>query len=216
MQVLALCEPETLASHRSFLYGYALSKLRLPSAADELVQETLLAALEGKASFAGKSKLRTWLTGILKHKIADWHRSEARNPARPSVRPQADTKDSYEDTCDALFDSAGNWVNPPLAWPNPEQSLENRRFWEMLDSCMASLPPATARAFYLREIQGLSTEEICAELGISQSNCWVMLHRARLGLRQSLEERWFVNDEVRAASCTPAAPAAIACHALNA
>jgi RNA polymerase sigma-70 factor, ECF subfamily len=216
MQGLALCEPETLASHRSFLYSYALSKLRLPSAAEELAQETLLAALEGQAPFKGESKLRTWLTGILKHKIADWHRSEARNPARISARSQADTDDQYEDPCDALFDSAGNWVNPPSAWPNPEQSLENQRFWEVMDSCLATLPGATARAFYLREIQGLSTEEICAELGISQSNCWVMLHRARLSLRQSLENRWFVKDEVRAVSFTPAPPAAIARQALNA
>lgn len=62
-----------------------------------------------------------------------------------------------------------------------------------MQCCLASLPAATARAFYLREIQGLSTEEICTKLRISQSNCWVMLHRARLGLRQSLEERWFMN-----------------------
>ena len=74
----------------------------------------------------------------------------------------------------------------------------------MMDSCLAGLPAATARAFYLREIEGLSTEEICAELGISQSNCWVMLHRARLGLRQSLEDRWFAKDEARATSFRPA------------
>ncbi|TMH27402.1 MAG: sigma-70 family RNA polymerase sigma factor [Betaproteobacteria bacterium] len=211
MQGLAVWAPETLASHRPFLYSYALSRLRQPSTAEELVQETLLAAVEGQAPFKGESRLRTWLMGILKHKIIDWHRSEARNPARPTARSPADTDDEHEDTCDALFDSAGNWVNPPSAWPNPEQSLENQRFWEMMESCLASLPAATGRAFYLREIQGLSTEEICAELGISQSNCWVMLHRARLGLRQSLEERWFVKDEVRAVSSRPVPTGAIGC-----
>jgi RNA polymerase sigma-70 factor (ECF subfamily) len=214
MQGLALCAPDTLASHRSFLYSYALAKLRQPSAAEELVQETLLAAVEGQAGFKGESKLRTWLTGILKHKIVDWHRSEARNPARasarPPARPPADPDDQYEDTCDALFDSAGNWVNPPSPWPNPEQSFESQRLWEMMECCLASLPAVTARAFYLREIQGLSTEEICTELGISQSNCWVMLHRARLGLRQSLEERWFMKDEVGAVSSRPAPRAAVA------
>jgi RNA polymerase sigma-70 factor (ECF subfamily) len=209
MQDLVSCAPETLASHRSFLYGYALANLRQPSVAEELVQETLLAAVEGHAGFKGESKLRTWLTGILKHKIIDWLRSEARNPARPSPRPAADPDDKYEDTCDALFDSAGNWVNPPSAWPDPEQSLESQRFWEMMQCCLASLPPASARAFYLREIQGLSTEEICAELSISQSNCWVMLHRARLGLRQLLEERWFMKDEVGAVSSRPAPRTAV-------
>jgi RNA polymerase sigma-70 factor (ECF subfamily) len=196
MHALASCAPEILASHRSFLYHYALAKLRQPSAAEELVQETLLAAVEGQAGFKGESKLRTWLTGILKHKIIDWYRSDARNPARASPRSPADQDDQYDETCDALFDSAGNWVDPPSAWPDPEQSLESQRFWKMMERCLASLPAATARTFYLREIEGLSTEEICTELGISQSNCWVMLHRARLGLRQSLEEHWFMNDEV--------------------
>ena len=212
MQGLVLWAPEALASHRSFLYSYALSSLRQPDTAEELVQETLVAAVEGQAPFRGESKLRTWLTGILKHKIIDWHRREARNPVRASAWSSADTDDEYEDTGDALFDSAGSWVTPPSAWPNPEQSLENQRFWEMLESCLADLPAATARAFYLREIQGMSTEEICAELGISQSNCWVLLHRARLSLRRSLEERWFVKDETRTASFRPApAGAAIAC-----
>jgi len=194
MQDLAFCAPETLASHRSFLYGYALAKLRQPSVAEELVQETFLAAVEG----------------ILKHKIIDWMRSEARNPARPSPRPAAEPDDKYEDTCDALFDSAGNWVNPPSAWPNPEQSLENERFWETMQYCLARLPAATARAFYLREIQGLSTEEICTELSISESNCWVMLHRARLSLRQLLEERWFMKDELGAVSSKLAPRIAVA------
>jgi RNA polymerase sigma-70 factor, ECF subfamily len=207
MQALALCASATLASHHSYLYAYALSRLRQPTAAEDLVQETLLAAVAGRAPFQDKSKLRTWLTGILKHKIIDWHRSEARNPARPSARSPSDSEDQHEDTCDALFDSAGNWVNPPSEWANPEQALENQRFWELIESCLAKLPPATARAFYLTEIRGLSTEETCAELGISQSNCWVMLHRARLSLRQSLEQRWFGEAEARATSST-SAPAA--------
>ena len=204
MQGLAFLTPETLASHRSFLYSYALSRVRQPSTAEDLVQETLLAAVEGHAPFKGESRLRTWLTGILKHKMIDWHRTEARNPARAGARSPAGTDDRDEHTCDALFDSAGKWVNPPSPWPNPEQSLVNQKFWEMMESCLARLPAATARAFYLREIQGLSTEDICAELGVSQSNCCVMLHRARLGLRQALEERWFVKDQARAAASKPA------------
>ena len=198
MQGLALWAPETLASHRSYLYSYALARLRLPSAAEELVQETFLAAFEGQATFRGESKLRTWLTGILKHKIIDWHRGEARNPGRATPRSAAGSDDAYEETCDSLFDSAGGWVNPPSEWPNPEQSLDNQRLRETIDKGLASLPAATARAFYLREIQGLSTDEICAELGISQSNCWVMLHRARLSLRQHLQECWFANGEADA------------------
>jgi len=213
MQGMALLAPETLASHRPYLYSYALARLRVPSAAEELVQDTFLAAVEGRASFRGESMLRTWLTGILKHKIIDWHRGDSRNPARPSARSLSDSADSYEDTCDALFDSAGNWVTPPSAWPNPEQSLDRQRFWETIERGIARLPSATARAFYLREFEGSSTEEICAELGITESNCWVMLHRARLSLRQYLDENWVATSSSRKAVARPPAAACAACAA---
>ena len=188
---LVQAQSDTLAMHRPYLYRYALSKLRRTDTAEELVQDTLMAALEALATFRGDSEPRTWLTGILKHKIVDWQRREARNPLRTSATHRADTDDDYEDTSDMLFDSAGGWVTPPSTWPTPEESLENQRFRELLDRCLAALPAATARAFYLREVEGLATEEICAELGISESNCWVMLYRARMSLRRSLEERWF-------------------------
>ena len=194
MKSLVHAQSETVALHRPYLYRYALSKLRRTDTADEVVQETLMAALEGKATFRGDSALRTWLTGILKHKIVDWQRREARNPLRTGATRNVDMESDYEDTTDALFDSGGGWVTPPSAWPNPEQSLENQQFRELLDRCLAALPAATARAFYLREVEGQSTEEICEELGISESNCWVMLYRARMSLRKSLEERWFLKE----------------------
>ena len=211
MHTMVLDAPESLASHRSYLYSYALARVRTPSAAEELVQETLLAAVEGRAAFRRESKPRTWLTGILKHKIIDWHRSEARNPARASSRLASDSDDPSEDTSDAVFESAGNWVTPPSEWPNPEQSFDNERFWQMIEGGLARLPAATARAFYLREIEGSSTDEICAELGISQSNCWVMLHRARFSLRQYLEENWFGNAKRPAAMSRGIPAASTAC-----
>jgi RNA polymerase sigma-70 factor (ECF subfamily) len=183
-----------VALHRGYLYRYALSRLRHADMAEELVQDTMLAALEGCAHFRGESALRTWLAGILKHKIVDWQRREARNPLRLGAST-ADSEREREDEMDAFFDESGDWISPPTAWPDPEQSLLSRRFWEMFEGCLADLPAATARAFYLREIQGMSTDEICAELSISQSNCWVMLHRARMSLRRYVEERWFQSGE---------------------
>ena len=185
---------EALAHHRRYLYGYAFARLREPDTAEELVQDTLLAALENVANFRGKSALRTWLTAILKHKIVDWKRRAARNPV---LEPrQGGDDDGNEDlTIDALFDAQEGWRHAPQAWPNPEQSLENRRFWEIFERGLNQLPRATARAFYLREIQGMATEEICRELGISPANCWVMLHRARMSLRRYLEECWFLKRE---------------------
>lgn len=188
---------QAVALHRPYLYRYALSKLRRAEIADEVVQDTLMAALEGQTTFRGESALRTWLTGILKHKIVDWQRRQARDPLRGSVAHHVDMNSEHEDTADTLFDSAGGWVTPPSTWASPEQCLENDRFRELLDSCLAALPAATARAFYLREIEGSTTEEICEQLGISESNCWVMLYRARMSLRRSLEERWFLKEERR-------------------
>jgi RNA polymerase sigma-70 factor (ECF subfamily) len=191
---LVHAQAEAVALHRPYLFRYALSKLRRRETADEVVQDTLMAALEGQATFRGESALRTWLTGILKHKIVDWQRREARDPLRGSA-VHVDMDSEYEDTADTLFDSAGGWVTPPSTWASPEECLENQRFRELLDSCLTALPPATARAFYLREVDGFTTEEICKELGISESNCWVMLYRARMSLRRSLEERWFLKGE---------------------
>jgi RNA polymerase sigma-70 factor, ECF subfamily len=190
-------QAHAVALHRPYLYRYAVSKLRRAEIADEVVQDTLIAALEGQATFRGESALRTWLTGILKHKIVDWQRREARDPLRGSTAHDFDMDGEHEGTADTLFDSAGGWVTPPSTWASPEQCLENDRFRELLDNCLAALPAATARAFYLREVEGLTTEEICDELGISESNCWVMLYRARMSLRRSLEERWFLKEEQR-------------------
>ena len=115
--------------HRGYLMRYALLQLRHQTAAEDAVQETLLAAVEGGARFSGKSSVKTWLTGILKHKI--------------------------------------------------------------IEMCAGLMPVKTARVFVMREVMELSTEEICKELGITATNCWVMLHRARLSLRECLELKWF-------------------------
>jgi RNA polymerase sigma-70 factor (ECF subfamily) len=120
-------QAEAAALHRPYLYRYALSKLRRAEIADELVQDTLMAALPGQANFRGESALRTWLTGILKHKIVDWQRREARDPLRGGTAQHGDMETESEDSCDALFDSAGGWVTPPSTWASPEQSLGKRR-----------------------------------------------------------------------------------------
>jgi RNA polymerase sigma-70 factor (ECF subfamily) len=140
------------------------------------------------------------LAAILKHKIVDWRRREAREPGCGRSSRPSDREPEPDDAIDMLFDSAGRWVTPPSEWPLPDQSLESMEFRAMLDRCLAMLPPAMARAFYLREIEGLNTREICAELGVSESNCWVMLHRARVRLRQYLEEHWILREGKREAS----------------
>lgn len=176
---------QDIQQHRSYLLRYAVLQLRNPEQAEDVVQETLLAALEGRARFAGGSSLKTWLTGILKHKILDAIRRKSRE------QPLAPAGDDDHDAVDALFKQDGHWREMPATWGDPEQALENRKFWEIFELCSRLLPERTARVYMLREVMEMTTEEICQEFGITPTNLWVILHRARLVLRECLEIKWF-------------------------
>jgi RNA polymerase sigma-70 factor (ECF subfamily) len=171
---------------RAYLVRYASLQLRDSHAAEDAVQETLVAALAGEASFAGRSNLRTWLTGILKHKIIDAIRRSSREA---TVLPaEADAAEF-----DALFAQDGHWIDPPGAWANPDAALEQKHFFAVLEACLARLPQKIAQAFMMREHLGLDTGEICKELAITPTHCWVLLYRARMALRECLEKDWFGN-----------------------
>jgi RNA polymerase sigma-70 factor (ECF subfamily) len=176
---------QDIKQHRSYLLRYAMLQLRNPEQVEDVVQETLLAALEGRARFAGGSSLKTWLTGILKHKILDAIRRKSRE------QPLAPAGDDDHDAVDALFKQDGHWQQMPATWGDPEQALENRKFWEIFELCSRLLPERTARVYMLREVMEMTTEEICQEFGITPTNLWVILHRARLVLRECLEIKWF-------------------------
>jgi RNA polymerase sigma-70 factor (ECF subfamily) len=180
-------EGEQLAVHREYLFRYALVHLRDPTRAEDAVQETLLAAMESRSAFSGRAQLRTWLTGILKHKIVDVFRRQAREA------PLDEPADSDEAFAESFFDAQDrdHWRSRPENWGDPEKSLERQRFWEVFDACSKALPAQTARVFAMRELMGLETEEICKELGITANNCWVLLYRARMSLRHCLEAAWF-------------------------
>ena len=174
--------------HRGYLLRYARLQLRDQTAAEDAVQETLLAAVEGAARFSSKSSVRTWLTGILKHKIIDQLRRQARE--QPLLAGD-DLERGEAEAIDALFAADGHWRDFPRNWGDPDRSLENKEFWEVFEMCAGLMPVKTARVFVMREVMELSTEEICKELRITATNCWVMLHRARLSLRECLELKWF-------------------------
>ena len=175
-----------IQSLRPYLLRYATLQLRDAAAAEDAVQDALLAALAGEAGFAGRSNLRTWLTGILKHKIVDAIRRQSRE--RPAAEPEHDG-DAAD--FDSLFDARGHWQEAPDAWQQPEGSLQQKQFFTTLEACLRDLPERTARVFMLREHLGLETSEICKELGITPTHLWVMLHRARMALRLCLEMNWF-------------------------
>ncbi len=182
-----ISDPATwVDSHGDYLFRYALMRLRNREAAENAVQETFLAALSARKSFGGRSSERTWLIGILKHKIIDHYRKSFRESSISQI--QSDE----EQTIDQFYDAVENPKGYPKDWmPDPVKVLHSREFWDIFKGCLGHLPQRTASAFSMREMDGMETDEICKELGISPTNLWVMLHRARLQLRACLEENWF-------------------------
>jgi RNA polymerase sigma-70 factor (ECF subfamily) len=169
---------------RSDLLRFARSQLRNDVWAEDAVSETLLAALEKPGSFAGRSQLKTWLVGILKFKVIDQLRHHAREA---TVLVDEDGEDLEE----LLFQADGHWCEKPRDWGDGFAVVEQREFLEVLEQCHALLPPVQGRVFMMREWLELDTAEICKELAITSTNLWVLLHRARLRLRDCLEQRWF-------------------------
>jgi RNA polymerase sigma-70 factor (ECF subfamily) len=176
-------------AHGDYLFRYAMMRLRNKDLAENMVQETFLAALKGKASFSGRSSERTWMVGILKHKIIDHYRKDFRE------RPVTDLQNlqfEEEQTVDQFYDAMENPRKYPKDWmPDQQAVLSSKEFWPILHGCMDKLPKTTSAAFAMRELDDMDTPEICKELGISATNLWVMLHRARLQLRECLERNWF-------------------------
>src|SRR5690242_7530212 len=151
-------------AQRPYLMRYATLQLRDRAAAEDAVQETLLAALANEAGFGGRSNLRTWLTGILKHKVVDIIRKASR-----------ETPSGGDEEFEALFDETGHWRDPPAAWSDPDSALEQTQFLSVLEECLGRLPAKTSQAFMMREHLGLETTEICKELAVTPTHCWVLL-----------------------------------------
>lgn len=183
-----------LAEQRPVLFRYALLHMYDKELADDAVQETLLAAWQSAATFEGKAGLRTWLIGILKHKIADHWRRGAREVVISEIEVSNYGDDSDEDD---FFMSTGQWHDRPSAWLDPEAALKQQEFWLIYETCQNNLPPRMAQVFMLRELVGLEAEEICRETGLSDTNYWVTMHRARLQLRKCLEIHWFNQSKVK-------------------
>ena len=181
---------QEIESHRGYLMRYALAQLRDAQLAEEAVQEALLAGLEGVGGFDGRSSLRTWLTSILRFKVVDLQRRAVKERAQESLDEERVGGDE-EAWLDDHFDESGHWRMPPQAWSDPESSLEQRRFWEAFERCLSGLSSTAGRVFFRREVLGDETAAICKDENITASNCWVILHRARISLRGCLEAGWF-------------------------
>lgn len=177
---------EWLDKYGDMLYRYAYYRVNDQNTAEDLVQETLLAALKSRKNFAGRSSEGTWLVGILKNKIMDYLRKYLREQTLES----GDAAEE-EDDLSAYFAANGHWKSLPTVWENPEGSMEQSEFWSIFEKCIKGIPPKQAQVFRLCEIEGMTGNEVGKELGMTSTNIWVALHRARLRLRDCLDRNWF-------------------------
>jgi RNA polymerase sigma-70 factor (TIGR02943 family) len=181
-----------LADTRTYLLRYAQLQLRNEAWAEDAVSETIVAALEKPNAFNNRSELKTWLVGILKHKILDKFRRNAREVALPDNDEQSDT----EVLEGLIFKADGHFATPPSDWGNPESTLNRQEFFAVLELCMEKLPPKLGRLFLMREWLELSSEEICKELQLTATNFYVQLHRAKLRLRECLDLNWYAKPHI--------------------
>ncbi len=175
-----------LAEHRGYLLRFARLQLRNDAWAEDAVSETMLAALAKPQSFGNRSQLKTWLVGILKHKVIDVLRQRRRE-----VSLADDEGDGTEEIEALMFKADGHYASQPADWGNPEQDLSSRQFFAVLEACAEKLPAAMGRVFLMREWLEMGSDEICKELQLTPTNLYVQLHRARLRLRECLELNWF-------------------------
>lgn len=179
--------------HGNQLLQFALTRIDHRETAEDLVQETFLAAFKSRGDFDGRSAFSTWLIAILRRKIIDHYRKTARTPAIAEVEL---------DETPALFDSTGHWRVPPAHWGSPpSQHAENSEFWEIVRQCLDRLPRHLAQAFELREIADATVQEASEIAGVTPRNLSVRLHRSRLLLRGCLEQKWFAAGADVAADC---------------
>jgi RNA polymerase sigma-70 factor (ECF subfamily) len=175
---------EWVALYADNLYSWALHKTTNKETAEDLVQDTFMAAVQSFEKFEGKSNPKTWLFAILNNKIVDHYRS---NLKKPAINDAA--------FIDTFFDKVEHWraEESPQAWQDDEHLLDNAAFQNTLSNCMKKLPESWHAALQSKYLEEKKSELICQELNISVTNYWQMLHRAKLQLRKCLELNWFKN-----------------------
>lgn len=183
-----------LAGLRSDMLRFAQLQLRDAAAAEDAVQEALVGALSNAKGFADRAQVKTWVFTILRNKIVDHIRLQSRTTNVSSLSPE---EASLDEAFDTLFKTSAHWTPQarPRDWGNPEAALHQQDFWHVFEACLTHLPDNTARVFMMREFLDFETPEVCKELGITVSNCNVILHRARNALRRCLERGWFAAGE---------------------
>lgn len=188
-----LSDPKFLTELRLMMLKFAKLQLSDESLAEDAVQEALIGALKNVGKFERKSALKTWVFAILKNKIADILRKDQKYVQASSLL----NEDQEAEGMDHLFKENGHWQKNemPVNWGSPHESVNQDHFWRIFETCLHGLPENQARLFMMREFIELEANEICESLDISTSNLHVMLYRARLRLRECLENKWFLKGE---------------------
>ncbi len=181
--LLSFDPQQWVQKYADMLYAYTVVRVTDTGIAEDIVQDTFLSAWKNRASYKGDASEKNWLFSILKNKIIDYYRKNARsivNTAR-------------EDIPEANFNEAEHWTKDtsPKDWGiDYTETIETKEFYTVLQSCKNKLQKKQQAVFSMKYLEDLDAEEICKVLNISPSNYWVLIHRAKLQLRGCLEKNW--------------------------
>ncbi len=175
--------------HGDIMYRYAYVRLKERAVAQDIVQETFLAAMKARERYQGRSSERSWLMGILRHKLIDYLRKSAREVKIDDIQSEG-----FEDSL--LFKEAGipHW-RPPKWQFNPRKVFEQKEFWDVFSDCLSKLDKRMNMAFTMKELEDLSTEDVCKALGVEPTYLWVIMYRARNSLKACLEKNWLKKNK---------------------
>ncbi len=187
MKMTSKSEAMHLEQHADYLFSYAMLKLKDKALAEDMVQDTLVSAIAASDGFTAQASVRTWLTTILRNKMTDHWRKQGREV---NVGDLMSGNPDGESSVDDFFDQAGSWLEMPNAFPNPDAAMESKQFWRVFEQCLSRLKPHQAEVFLAREVHEMSNEEVCENFALSESNAWVILHRARIALAKCLDMNW--------------------------
>jgi RNA polymerase sigma-70 factor (ECF subfamily) len=189
-----LGDPVYLAQLRRDLVRFARLQLRDAAAAEDAVQEALAAAWTQADRFVGQSEHKTWVFGILRHKLVDTLRARQRTVNLSALESELDGEALLDRE---LFKDNGHWSQQtkPRPWPTPETALRQQQFWALFEACLEHLPEHIGRVFMMREFLDLDTDAICAELQLTANHCSVLIYRARLRLRTCLSEKGLSSED---------------------
>lgn len=184
---MSVAPEEWVDRYGDYLHAFALSRLRSENAAEEVLQDTFVAAIHSLQQFSGKGSQRGWLMRILRRKIVDHIRQRVKRRATVSL-------DREYDPTPLVFDEQGRWMKGAFPTISPDQIVESKELWQIIQSCLARIPQTQADVFVLSVFEEMETSRICEELEISAANVWTRLHRARLGLAKCVGAKWFPEE----------------------